>query len=165
MPLSLHPAVPSDIPHLTSVYLSSFAQDTISTNCFPRSASNTPSLASWWTSSNTDDQANQPAANYIKVVDDDGNDKGSAEKIVAYAKWNIPPTAPDGSLIGGGGGDDPDDMPTWPEGANVELCAKFFGTLARRRTEIMGQGAYCCECDIPSNRSDLLALNVKGEDA
>ena len=145
MPFSLRPALPSDIPRLTSIYLSAFAKDTISTTCFPRSTHNTPSIASWWTSSNVADQANQPAANFIKIVDDDVRGEGGEEKIVAYAKWNIPPTAPDGILVGGGGGDDPDDLQTWPEGANVLLCEKFFGTLARRRREIMGEGAYCCE--------------------
>ncbi|MCJ1321507.1 hypothetical protein MMC15_006852 [Xylographa vitiligo] len=123
MPLTLLPATLADVPAFTSIYLSAF-QDVIARDCFPRTS---PHIREWWTSSNVDDMKNQASARFLKVVDEGD--------IVAYAKWNVPVKQGTETLLGG---DNPDDMPVWPEDANAELCDEFFGHLARERKRIMG---------------------------
>ena len=130
MPLTLLPGTLADVPTFTSIYLSAF-RDVIARDCFPRTS---PYIKEWWTSSNIDDMNNQPSARYLKVVDDD--------EIIAYAKWNIPVKCGTETVLGG---DNPDDMPVWPQDANVELCDKFFGHLARERKRIMGSRPHYCE--------------------
>ncbi|MCJ1392718.1 hypothetical protein MMC18_005589 [Xylographa bjoerkii] len=122
MPLILLPGTPADVSAFTSIYLSAF-QDVIARDCFPRSS---PYIKEWWTSSNIDDMKNQASARFLKVVDGD--------EIVAYAKWNVPVRQGAETVLGG---DNPDDMPVWPQDADVELCDEFFGHLARERKRIM----------------------------
>ena len=82
---------------------------------------------------NIDDMKNQPSGRFLKIVEGD--------VIVAYAKWNVP-------IIQGGetivGGDDPDNLPTWPQDADVQLCNEFFGRLASERQRIMGKRPHYC---------------------
>ncbi|MCJ1288099.1 hypothetical protein MMC26_007454 [Xylographa opegraphella] len=127
MPLTLLPATLADVPVMTSIYLSAF-QDVIAHDCFPRTS---PHIKDWWTSSNMDDMKNQASARFLKVVDGDD--------IVAYAKWNVPVQQGSETVLGG---DNPEDMPVWPQDANVELCDEFFGHLARERKRIMGNRSH-----------------------
>ncbi|MCJ1410459.1 hypothetical protein MMC19_004544 [Ptychographa xylographoides] len=124
MSFSLLPATPADMPILTSIYLEAF-QNELARVAFPRSS---PHIREWWTSMNIDDMKNQPSGRFLKIVEGD--------VIVAYAKWNVP-------IIQGGetivGGDDPDNLPTWPQDADVQLCNEFFGRLASERQRIMGK--------------------------
>ena len=83
---------------------------------------------------NADAIQNEPSARFIKVV--------GGEEIIAWAKWNVPVHV--GDTVSGGG-DDPDDMPSWPEDADEELCNEFFGVLARKRREIIGDRPHFCE--------------------
>jgi len=65
------------------------------------------------------------------------------EKIIAYAKWNVPiHVGEEGEIVNGG--DDADDMPVWPEGADVELCEDVFPAFARERAGRMGGRAHYC---------------------
>lgn len=94
--------------------------------------------------------ANQISARFLKVVegDIDGADENGVvdvavkdAQIIAYAKWNVPVLV-DGKLSGGG--DDADDMPVWPEGADAELCNDVFPYFARERKKNMGERPHYC---------------------
>ena len=135
MPLTLLPAGPSDMPELTSIYLSAI-QDTIACTCFPRAS---PHVREWWTSSNIDDMRNQPSARFLKVHD--------GPRTIAYAKWNVPIIRGDETILGG---DHPDQMPSWPQDADVELCDDFFGELAKQRQTIMENRPHYCTPKCPT---------------
>jgi hypothetical protein len=134
MPLSIRPAVPSDAPILTEIYLSAFTHDAISRLVFPRG----PATTAFWTNSILE-EIQDPHAHFLCVVDAPPstsagtNATGSSsdqqeERLIAYAKWNAP-SAPH---------PDPEDLPQWPEGADSELANSFFGTLMRKHAEVMG---------------------------
>ena len=56
-------------------------------------------------------------------------------EIVGFVKWQEPKH-----------GVEPDvDMPTWPEGADQELCNETFGNWARMRRELMGKRGHWCK--------------------
>ena len=94
MPPTHHllPASPHDIPTFTTIYLSAFT-DPLALTAFPRSS---PHIHAWWTATNLSDFHSQPSACFLKIVERGGkdpeNEKDSAEneKIIAYAKWNVP---------------------------------------------------------------------------
>jgi hypothetical protein len=94
---------------------------------------------------NETDFAEQPTARFLKIVlavdDSMGDDTSGDNDIIAYGKWNIPATNSEGQLILGG--DNPDDLPSWPAGCNTDLANDFFGTLAIRRQEIMEGRPHC----------------------
>ena len=131
MPLTLALCDASDVPLLTAIYMTSF-KDALSHRCFPRS----PAVDEWWTNMNVDDCRHQPSARFLKITDTE------TQKIVAYGKWNVPAKVGDELL---GGGDDPDEMPVWPEGGDKELSEEFFGELASARRRIMGDKPHCCK--------------------
>jgi hypothetical protein len=130
MTIEILPLTLEDVSKCAEIYERAFENDVISLKCFPRTSGK---LAEWWTATNTEDFQSQPAARFLKAVEGDN--------IIAYAKWNVPVDTEHGF---DNGGDDPDDLPAWPEGSNEELANKFFGTLARRRKEIMGDRPHCC---------------------
>ena len=130
--LELLAATRDDIPRFTEIYLASFS-DKLSHACFPRSS---PATRSWWTDSNAS-EFEQTTAHYLKVVDSSVPENPI---LVAYGKWNTP-VVKDGRLHAGG--DDPDEIPVWPDGGDKELATEFFGELARRRQAIMGERPHC----------------------
>jgi GNAT superfamily N-acetyltransferase len=132
--LTLRPAVATDIPYLTPLYLRSFS-DPLSLRCFPRNASTT----AFWTTQNHG-EFSEATSHFLVLVDPALPEATSASDmgpIVAYAKWNSPLLSASGELVAGGG-DDPDAMPDWPAGGDAELANEFFGHLAQRRKAIMG---------------------------
>ena len=130
MTLELLPVIVEDIPAIIDIYMRAF-KDKVNTTAFPRSS---PHTRPWWTEVNVAAFKNEPSAHYIKIVDDG--------KVIAAAKWNIPTQV--GEQVSGGG-DDPDNMPSWPQDADVELCNEFYTTLARKRKEIMGDRPHFCK--------------------
>ena len=134
MPLKLRPATLEDMATFTDIYMVSF-KDAIALQAFPR---NSPSVHAWWTTTNQEDFAN-PSARFLKVVDEDST---NGEKIVGWAKWDVPVVNTEGKTEVGG--DKPDALPNWPEGADKDLCNEFFGALAGNREKFLeGRGHYC----------------------
>lgn len=94
MPPTHHllPASPHDIPTFTTIYLSAFT-DPLALTAFPRSF---PHIHAWWTATNLSDFHSQPSARFLKIVERGGKDPENEqygaenEKIIAYAKWNVP---------------------------------------------------------------------------
>lgn len=136
MPLTLSPATAADLPALTDVYMLAF-QDPITIACFPR----TPNVRRWWDSHNTEAFMGNPATRFIKVQDGD--------RIVAYAKWNVPVRADElaAASRSSSSSSDPRVLPSWPDDADKALCDRFFGGLLEKRKEVMrDRPHYCRSC-------------------
>lgn len=74
------------------------------------------------------DELKEPGAHWLKAV------STSTAEIAAFVKWQEPKP-----------GIEPDvDLPTWPEGADRELCNETFGDWARAHRELMGKRGHWC---------------------
>lgn len=118
MPLTLRPATIEDADQLTDIYFSAFQHDAISLLVFPR---NTSHPRDWWYASIVD-EINDPHAHFLCITDPSSE---TPEKILSYCKWNSPSAPVETNL------------PSWPEGADVEIANHFFGNLVRRHERIM----------------------------
>ncbi|KAM3067308.1 hypothetical protein ACMFMG_005330 [Clarireedia jacksonii] len=138
MPLLLRPATAHDAPSLTAIYFSAFTHDSISRLVFPF---RTPGTSSWnWWQQSIITEIEDLSAHFLCVYD------SSSEQIVAYAKWNdVTGESKPGSAEWGG---DEEELPTWPEGADMGVADHFFGMLGRRRGDIMG----CSDSSIDVSR-------------
>ncbi|KAK1991603.1 acetyltransferase [Colletotrichum falcatum] len=130
MPLSLRFATPADGPALAAIYLSAFQDSPVATNCFPPSS---PACREFLAASFADEIGN-PRFRWLVVVAADaaGSEGAAAAPPVACAKWVLP--ARDGE-------DNVEPTPPkdiWPEEGDPEFADYFFGTLARKHAEIMG---------------------------
>ena len=141
MDLQLLPAVVEDIPTLVDIYMRSF-KDEVATTCFPRSS---PHVRKWWIDTNEEAIKTEPLARFLKIV----NDK---EEIMAWAKWNVP--AQVGKEVSRDG-DGSDDLPSWPQDADKELCNEFFGMLTRKKKELMGSRPHFCKPYLSAKSYDL----------
>ncbi|TAQ86669.1 hypothetical protein B7494_g5028 [Chlorociboria aeruginascens] len=129
MHFHLRPALPSDAAVLTNIYLTSFSNDAISHLVFPRS--DPGSYKFWHDSINYEIHA--PNSYFLCIVAQDPDQESVAgEEIIAYAKWNYVTVGE-----GGGDGDGEEELPEWPETADQAFGNYFFGTLDRKRREIM----------------------------
>lgn len=117
MKLELRKATASDAKALTDIYYSAFSKDAISLLVFPR---NNPAPWKWWYDSVIEELAD-PNAHFICIYDSDSTD----QKVIAYGKWNSPEAVIDTNL------------PTWPEGADLEVAEIFFGGLVRTHEKLM----------------------------
>ncbi|KAF2096016.1 acyl-CoA N-acyltransferase [Rhizodiscina lignyota] len=113
MPLSLHPALPSDLDTLIEIYFLSF-QNPLALTAFP----DVPPVRKWWTDS-IEAEIKDPTALFLKVVEGD--------EIIAWAKWNRPVA---------GKADEP--LPQWPEGGDKELAQAFFRKMADMHHTLIG---------------------------
>ncbi|KAN0099202.1 acyl-CoA N-acyltransferase [Hyaloscypha variabilis] len=118
MPLTLRPAKAEDADQLTEIYFSAFQHDAISLLVFSRSS---PHAREWWRASILA-EITDPHAHFLCIVDPSSS---TPEKVLSYCKWNSPSAPLDL------------DLPTWPQGADVEIANHFFGNLVRRHESIM----------------------------
>lgn len=119
MSLTLRPATVSDAHELVDVYLSAFAEDPIAQLCFPRNKA----IYDFWYNMIVSELAD-PNSHYLCITTL-GPDSPSKETIIAFSKWNTP-SAPISV-----------DLPTWPEGGDVELANKFFGGMFATHRRLM----------------------------
>jgi ribosomal protein S18 acetylase RimI-like enzyme len=103
---------------LTEIYFSAFQHDAISLLVFPR---NTLQPREWWQASILS-EITDPHAHFLCIVDPSS---ATPSKILSYCKWNSPSASIDLEL------------PTWPEGADLEIANHFFGGLVRNHERIM----------------------------
>ncbi|KAK2589774.1 hypothetical protein QQS21_012545 [Conoideocrella luteorostrata] len=127
MDLKLEDATVEDIPGIVDVYLAAFT-DRFTAHLFP----DRTDLPRWLADDYKKDMTTNHLTRFYKVTD------VSVGKIVAFAQWEIPDrqAVPAGTAIKAKGKKD------WPEGANAEFCDWFFGTLAKKRREIMGDTPF-----------------------
>lgn len=115
MALTLRKAAPADAHDLVEIYLSAFTIDAISLLCFPR---NNQSVKDFWYNMIVEEMAD-PNAHFLAIT------TPSSPSPIAFAKWNSPATPMS------------TDLPTWPQGSDVELANHFFGQLVTRHKDIM----------------------------
>lgn len=75
-------------------------------------------------------KAEDPSTVWLKVVDSDSDDE-----MIAFAEWHVYPPGV--------------EIPKPPKrefgpGSNPQVCEEFFGTLERRRGEVMGERPHVC---------------------
>ena len=138
--LAIHPGLPADIPAFIDIYWTGF-KDALSQTAFPRSS---PEIRQWWIANSTKELLSATSTKFLKVVE---TAESGEETIIAWAKWETPFTNQKGEVEVGG--DKPDDMPTWPPGADKELCDEFFGALAVTRDKLLRSRPHYCS--LPSS--------------
>lgn len=125
MPLILQDGVEADAPRFVEIERDAYASNAMSPILFPGPFP--PEAAAQRAEGLIKQRRADPNIRWVKVVDTDTND------IVAFAKWDII--------------EQPKDIVrsrTFGEGCNVEACEEFFGGIARKRKELMGDKAHCC---------------------
>ena len=83
-----------------------------------------------------DTRKEDPSTQYWQAYDEE------TEQLVAFAKWHIYAT-PEAAA----GADRPSR--TLGEGANREACEAFFGTMARKKKELVGGTPHLCMLQYP----------------
>jgi hypothetical protein len=125
MALTLRTATLADAADMTDIYLSAFSIDAISLLCFPR---DNPSVYKWWYDMIVAEMTDPTWHNLVITVPATTSLGANKDQVIAWCKWNAPSLKPLET-----------DLPTWPEGADVELANHFFGNLFTRRKRIMGE--------------------------
>lgn len=118
MGLTLRQATASDAAQIVDIYLSAFKEDAISLLCFPRNEA----VRDWWLNMIAE-ELSDPHAHFIVITSSDASTDG--DTVVAFAQWNGP-LKPMFS-----------ELPTWPEGSDVELANSFFGNLFSTHKRLM----------------------------
>lgn len=126
MPLVLEPAVEADAPRIVEIERLAYASNPLTPILFPGPfpPEATENRAEGLIKQFRED----PTVRWIKVVDTETNE------LAAFAKWEII--------------DGPKETVRTRQfgpGCNVEACEEFFGGIHRKREQLMGGKAYCCE--------------------
>ncbi|KAJ9605588.1 hypothetical protein H2200_010245 [Cladophialophora chaetospira] len=124
MPLILQEAVEADVPRLVEIERDAYATNAMSPILFPGPFP--PDALEKRGEGLIKQRRADPSIRWVKAVDMETRD------IVAFAKWDIiekPKEIVRSRVFG--------------PGCNVEACEEFFGGIARKRKELMGDKAYC----------------------
>ena len=84
-----------------------------------------------------DDELKEPGAHWLKAV------STNTGEIAAFVKWQEPKPGVEPEV----------DLPTWPEGADEELCNETFGAWAKAHRELMGKRGHWCTYETSINRT------------
>lgn len=127
---SLSECTVEDVPGMIQVYNNSFASDYLGSYTFPRSAIGDEEINRWLTARFTN-LFSKPETRTFKITED------STGKVVAFLRWAFPYTFTEEEKA-----ERPKEKaekkklreelgydPTWPKGANLEICDLKFGGL------------------------------------
>jgi hypothetical protein len=134
MPFVLSPATVEDAPTLATIQLLAFGPSPLTTVLFPTLFTGDWDVIHEATYKRiANDVTTNPHVRFVKANDTDAPDN----TIAAFAKWELPhepEEKPKNKL------DDP-----LPEAVNAEVFHEFFGTIVKKKQEIMGhRGPYWC---------------------
>ena len=125
--LTVSPAIPTDVPALTTIYFASF-QDLISLTCFPRTAS----MRLWWEANFLSD-IQDPNSQVLKVTT-------NGDEIIAFGKWALVDDTTDGKEEEK---EEEEKAIIWPEDGDGAFREEFFRILdSRRKAHMRGKRYY-----------------------
>jgi hypothetical protein len=127
MEFKLENATVDDIPGIVDVYLAAFT-DRFTAHLFPDFSD----LPRWLTADYHQQMTAKPLTHFYKVTD------VTVNKVVGFAQWDFPQPQVASTTT------KTKSKKEWPKGANAEFCEWFFGTLADKRAEYMGDKPYYC---------------------
>ncbi|KAI1494064.1 acyl-CoA N-acyltransferase [Biscogniauxia mediterranea] len=122
MSITLRKASVSDTAAICSVFFDAFRDHPANRRVFNPSLKQTQE---YWSRS-IDSELRNPNAHFVLVTDTASSPPG---QVIGFAKWIEPRTA---------SSPPPPPQHPWPQGADTAFADEFFGTLAKKHTEIMG---------------------------
>ncbi|KAJ5591692.1 uncharacterized protein N7459_002061 [Penicillium hispanicum] len=114
-PLTVQPVTPDDVPALSQLWYTAFSIP-VNLRMFP----NTPGLRTWWDEANRRDLLHNSLRRYLKVVD-----PAAPGLMVAYAKWDLDPSASG------------ERFPPWHGESDHEACEHLFTVLEEERKRFL----------------------------